>query len=469
MKKNTFLSSISTALLLETMAEGVMMIGTDGRIRVWNKAMVEMTGYAAEEALDRTTEWLRAPDCAGARQISALLSPDTGNACVTGCECRMIAKNGERIPVMVNARILRDDSNNTIGILQTVADFRPVFNLRQEIAAMASRMQSENGFQGITGRSQHMQKVFRLISLAAESEASVMILGESGTGKELVADAVQHLSNRRGKPFVKVNCGALPESLLESELFGHEKGAFTGAVKQRTGRFEAADGGTIFLDEIGDISPVMQVKLLRVLQSGEFERVGGEKTIRTNVRVIAATNKDLVKEVREGRFREDLYYRLRVFPITLPALRQRSEDIPLLAQFFVNRFSAKTGRLISGLSRAAMTRMIAYSWPGNVRELENAIEYAFVVCQEKVIGADDLPIELSGQAGPALNVAPVGGVDQLESKRILRSKSRLAKLLEDCLWNKAEAARKLGVSRTAVWKWAIKHRIVDQSHLSGGG
>lgn len=483
MKNNLFLRSISTALLLETMAEGVMMVDTDGRIMVWNKAMQEMTGHSALEAVGRTTEWLRAPECVGAQQIFSLLKPEMAGTCVTGCECRMIAKNGEHIPVMVNARILRDEKQKVLGILQTITDFRPVFNLRQEIAAMASKMQSEENFHGITGRSLSMQKVFRLISLAAESEASVMILGESGTGKELVASAIQELSNRRQKPFIKVNCGAIPETLLESELFGHEKGAFTGAIKQRTGRFEAADGGTIFLDEIGDISAAMQVKMLRVLQAGEFERVGGEKTIKVNVRVIAATNKDLMHEVREGRFREDLYYRLRVFPINLPPLRQRPDDIPLLARHFVSRFGARTGKLISGVSREAMSRMASYPWPGNVRELENAIEYAFVVCQERTIDADDLPGELSaflhhtvengennlsrphiaGQAPIQGMEPPRRTIDRLSGKKILRSKKELARLLEENLWNKAEVGRLLGVSRTAVWKWIEKHGIKSAS------
>lgn len=454
-----------------------MLIDTEGKIRVWNKAMTEMTGYQASETVGRSTEWLRAPECTGAKQIFSLLDPAEKKTCVTGCECRMLAKNGEQIPVMINARVLRDDKGATIGILQTVTDFRPVFSLRQEIAAMAEKLQSEENFHGITGKSAAIQNVFKMISLAAESNATVMILGESGTGKELVASAIQSLSNRSARPFIRVNCGALPESLLESELFGHEKGSFTGAVKQRIGRFEAADGGTIFLDEIGDISPAMQVKLLRVLQLGEFERVGGEKTVKVNVRVITATNRELIREIREGRFREDLYYRLRVFPITLPPLRQRPEDIPLLARHFVSRFGATTGKLISGLTRDAMNRLVSYAWPGNVRELENAIEYAFVVCQEKAIGADDLPAEISAPhlhqtaivensaVMPALNAQKdlkFPTMSRINAKKILRSKKELQKILDDNLWNKAEVARILGVSRTAIWKWTEKHGLKFQ-------
>jgi transcriptional regulator with GAF, ATPase, and Fis domain len=368
---------------------------------------------------------------------------------------------------MVNARLLQDKDNKTLGILQTVTDVRPIIRLRKELEAMASKISSQSNFHGITGRSVQMQKVFKLIGLAAESEASVMILGESGTGKELVATAIHKLSQRKNKPLIRVNCGAIPETLLESELFGHEKGAFTGAIKKRTGRFEAANHGSIFLDEIGDISPAMQVKLLRVLQSGEFQRLGGEKSLHTNVRVITATNKDLRKEVQEGKFREDLYYRLRVFPILLPPLRERSDDIPVLARHFVSKFSASTGRLINGIDKQAMKVLHSYSWPGNVRELENAIEYAFVVCQSNVIDSGDLPAELTSDenqledqlmsAQERFSCSP----DSRPTRRnsVLRSKNELTEILNECDWNKAEVGRRLGVSRTAVWKWMKKHGI----------
>mgnify|MGYP000864746316 CR=1 FL=1 len=465
MKTRDFLQDISAAMLLDTMAEGVILVDTEGRIRVWNQAMTDITGYTAEEALNRTTEWLRSAECMGAEKIFALFnSRNAGESCVNGCECRIIAKNGEKIPVMVNARVMRSEQGKTFGILQTITDFRPVFSLREEIAEMASRLQSEDNFAGITGKSPLMQRIFRLVPLAAESDASVMILGESGTGKELFANAIQQLSNRKDGPFIKVNCGALPESLLESELFGHEKGAFTGAIKRRIGRFEAADKGTIFLDEIADITPAMQVKLLRVLQNGELQRVGGESLIKVDVRIIAATNKDLAKEVKEGKFREDLYYRLRVFPISLPALRERPEDIPLLTQHFINRFSARTGRLINGIERGALNLMMAYPWPGNVRELENAIEYAFVVCQARIIERDHLPAEISAEtmSAPMPTTVPTANRPvrtSIESKRLLRDSARLSELLEENLWNKAEVARILGVSRTAVWKWIQRHKL----------
>lgn len=461
-KTKDFLENVTAESLLEIMAEGVVVIDRHGLIRLWNKAMQEMTGYSAAEAIGKATDWLRAPECIGAQRINSLFENNGSKQnCITSCECRIIAKNGERIPIMVNARVLSDSGGYTLGILQTVTDIRPLISLKQEIEAMATKISSEPNFHGITGKSPQMQKVFRLIVLAAESEASVMVLGESGTGKELVATLIHQLSQRKEQALVKVNCGAIPETLLESELFGHEKGAFTGAIKRRTGRFEAAHRGTLFLDEIGDISPAMQVKLLRVLQSGEFERVGGEETLKVSVRVVAATNKDLQKEVREGRFREDLYYRLRVFPIIIPPLRERTEDIPLLTRHFVNKFSAGTGRLIRGLDREAMQLMRNYRWPGNVRELENAVEYAFVVCQSDLIGSDDLPAELltDHEEITVSGDCKTKPLFRAINTELLQSRERLQKLLDECGWNKAEVGRRVGVSRTAVWKWMKKHQL----------
>jgi PAS domain S-box-containing protein len=461
---NNFLKNISAELLVETMAEGVLVFDLNGNIKSWNKAMEEMTGYTREEAIGKNYQWLRAPDCNGAQKILALLQGKEANStsCVNGCRCKMLAKSGEEIPVLVNARLLKSIKGLPMGVIQTITDFRPVFTLQQEIQAMTSKLRAESSFQGIIGRSNAMQNVFRMIKLAAESEATVLILGDSGTGKEMVASAIHELSQRQNKTLVKVNCGAIPETLLESELFGHEKGSFTSAIKQRIGRFEAANGGTIFLDEIGDITPAMQVKLLRVLQEGEFERVGGEKTIKVNVRVIAATNKDLMAEVLSGTFREDLYYRLKVFPLHIPTLKERHEDIPLLTQHFINKFSARTGKLIKGIEKSALNQLCSYPWPGNVRELENAMEYAFVLSQNELISVNDLPPETydpNYQFFQKLNNPVQVNFSKEEGQSLLRSKTKLIRLLEDLAWNKAEVSRRLSVSRTAVWKWMKKHNI----------
>jgi transcriptional regulator with GAF, ATPase, and Fis domain len=301
--------------------------------------------------------------------------------------------------------------------------------------------------------------VFAAINAAAASDATILIMGDSGTGKELVAGAIHQRSTRTTYPLIAVNCSALTESLLESELFGHVKGAFTGATQNRTGRFEEADGGTVFLDEIGEISPYIQVKLLRVLQEREIERVGDSKTRKVNIRIMAATNRDLYRHVQEGHFRDDLYYRLKVFPIVLPPLNIRKDDIPLLTRHFIDRQNHKTGKNITGISQYAMRVFMDHSWPGNVRELENAIEHAFVLCNRDQIEISDLPLEIR-QPGDECRPGAIAGA-VARKVRIGRdlSKEELMELLEANNWNKAEVARRLGVSRTAVWKYMKKWEI----------
>jgi len=273
--------------------------------------------------------------------------------------------------------------------------------LRREANELRQQLAERYHFDNVVGSSPRMQQVFKVVSQVAPSRATVLLTGESGTGKELVAAAIHHRSPRAGGPFVRLHCAALAESLLESELFGHEKGAFTGADRRREGRFEQANGGTLFLDEIGEISPSTQVKLLRVLQEHEFERVGGNETIQVDTRVIAATNRDLRAMVAEGSFREDLYYRLNVINIALPSLRERSSDIPALATHFLRRFAAENGKKVERISDAALARLVGYSWPGNVRELENVIERAVVLAENGVVEPAHLPTEVLP--------APVGG------------------------------------------------------------
>jgi two-component system, NtrC family, response regulator AtoC len=263
--------------------------------------------------------------------------------------------------------------------------------LRAEAARMRQRLTERVARQNMVGSSPPMQRVFEIIEQVAPSKATVLLTGESGTGKELVASAIHERSPRAKGPFIKLHCAALAESLLESELFGHERGAFTGAVARRDGRFQMADGGTLFLDEIGEISPTLQVKLLRFLQEHEFERVGGDQTIRVDVRVIAATNRNLVEEVAKGRFREDLFYRLNVVGVELPPLRERTGDVPALARFFLDRFAKDNGKTIDGFAPATVERLLAYDWPGNVRELENAIERAVVMSAGSEIELKHLP------------------------------------------------------------------------------
>ncbi len=458
---------ITAALLLDTMAEGVLVLDPESRIRVWNQAMTNLTGYSSEEALGQPAEWLRAPHCAGLAQLTSFQSSDPSKTippCLNGCECCLRNRAGDDVPVLVNARALTGRDGVSLGVLLTVSDFRPVARLQKELLALESKLKPEDDFFGLIGHSEPMRAVQRLIRLAADSESTILILGASGTGKELAASAIHTLGPRADQPFIKVNCGALSETLLESELFGHVKGAFTGAYRDRKGRFETADGGTLFLDEVGEISPAMQVKLLRVLQEGELEPVGGEKTLRVNVRVIAATNRDLFAEMREGRFREDLYYRLRVFPLSMPPLSERRNDIPHLVRFFINRHAARTGKLITGIRPDALSHLLDYCWPGNVRELENAVEYAFIVCQEVVIAPQHLPEEISNArlrqsiCGASASGSPAPSTPS-HARIILRDPEQLRALLTECDWNKAEAARRLGISRTAVWKWMKRANI----------
>jgi Nif-specific regulatory protein len=304
------------------------------------------------------------------------------------------------------------------------------------------------------GRSKAMQSVFDLISQVARSDATVLIRGESGVGKELVAQSIHYNSDRASKPFVRVNCAALPENIIESELFGHEKGAFTGAIRRREGRFEMSHRGTIFLDEIGDLSPQMQIKLLRVLQEKEFERVGGSDTIKVNVRVIAATNRDLEKAMEDGGFRHDLYYRLNVFPVFVPPLRDRRTDILELANFFVEKYSKENHKYVRRISTPAIDMLMSYHWPGNVRELENCIERAVLLTNDDVVHGHHLPPTL--QTAEATNTIMKGTLqetlDRVEREMIVEA-------LKDCKGNKARAARQLGISERLMGLRVERHGI----------
>jgi len=325
--------------------------------------------------------------------------------------------------------------------------------LEEENIFLRKKVEERYGLEGLVGKSPQMLKIYELIDTVAQTDTTVLIYGESGTGKEMVANAIHLRSLRKGGPFIKVNCAALPETLLESELFGHEKGAFTGAIKQRKGRFEMADGGTLFLDEIGDISPVVQVRLLRVLQERQFERVGGNETLSVDVRLICATQRDLKEEIRKGSFREDLYYRLNVVPMHLPPLRERREDILLLSDHFMNKFSQKMGKEITGLSEEAKTILLKYTFPGNIRELENMLERAVALIKGKVIQAYDLPEEVCGQTSPVRDVCEkIRGSKPLASAVSLFEKEYIQSVLEKTKGKKGQAAEILGISRKTLWE-----------------
>ncbi len=328
--------------------------------------------------------------------------------------------------------------------------------LRSEVEKLRQELQEKYQFKKIIGQSGAMQEVFKAVSKVIDSNVTVLLQGESGTGKELIARAIHFESKKRkNKPFIAVNCSALPESLLESELFGHEKGAFTGAAARRIGKFEQADGGTIFLDEIGEMTPATQVKVLRVLQEREFERVGGNELVKVDVRIISATNKDIEESVRKGEFREDLYYRISVFPIKIPPLRERKEDIPLLAEYFMQKYAEREEKEVNSIAPDAMELMMAYHWPGNVRELENAIERAVLLATTSEIVVNDLPP----------NVRSIGERKVVEQSGALNSwiekleEEALRKALLECEGNVSLTARKLGIGRATVYRKAKKYGL----------
>ena len=337
---------------------------------------------------------------------------------------------------------------------QSTGAIRRAIAHEEEIRELRTRIEKSSGFGDLVGKDPQMQVIYKLIEDVAPTDATVLIQGESGTGKELVARAIHNNSLRKDEPFIVINCSAYPATLLESELFGHEKGAFTGAVRQKSGRFEQADGGTVFLDEIGEISPTAQIKLLRILQNQKFERVGGEKTLTVNTRILAATNKDLQQEVKTGSFREDLFYRLNVIPIQVPPLRDRRNDIPLLAKNFLQKFAGEQNKTVQRFSSEAMRLLLNYDWPGNVRELENSIEHATVIVKGKYVEVSELPAGIQ-QARPRNPKISNGAKHSIMENE----KNLLREVLGECNWNKKETAAKLGISRSTLYEKLKKYNI----------
>ncbi len=415
--------------IFRSLNEGVLAIDAEERIIAMSLSAERITGFAEEEVLGRVCREVFHSPPEGECPFQALVRK--GQSLVQR-EMMLQGKGGRPLHVMVNATMLQGPDDAVEGAVVVLRDLTEIDRLRAEIRGDAAH--------GIVGNHSTIRRLIEKIETVAPSEASILILGESGTGKELIAKAVHDQSARKDGPFVKVNCAALTDNLLESELFGHVRGAFTGAVKDRPGRFEAADGGTLFLDEIGETSPALQVRLLRVLQEGEFERVGESTPRRVDVRIVSATNKDLRQEVAAGRFRDDLFFRLCVVPIEVPPLRSRTEDIPLLVDHFLKRLALREGRR-KVVSPAVFPLLARYPWPGNVRELENAIAHAFVCSTGDIVLPDALPDHILRNEGLFGDDDP-----HAEERRAIYA------TLEATGWNKGEAARQLGLSRTTLWR-----------------
>jgi PAS domain S-box-containing protein len=440
-----------------------------------NTAFETLTGYSEEDVLGKPCTLLGCDACElhvksekGEAWWCALFNPDHED--MKRCRCNFKGKDGIYFPVLKNASVLRDENGVPLGAVETLTDISEIDRLDQEVIQLSRQLETEDGFYGIIGSSAAMQGVFDVIGKVAMSDAPVVIYGESGTGKDLVARAIHQAGSRKERPYIQFNCAALNESLLESELFGHTKGAFTGAYRHRIGRFEAANGGDIFLDEIGDIPLSVQVKLLRVLESKQFERVGDNAPINVDVRIISATNKNLEELIAQKRFREDLYFRINAIAIHLPPLRERAQDIPLLVSSFIRKHQKNSGKRITGLTRSAMELFIAYPWPGNVRELKSVLDYAFILAEEGMISTDHLPPHMMDRPANFASVPVPAEVPEKpdvprqmtyfkDVKEDPVQKRELIDALRRTNGNQSQAARLLGINRVTVWNRMKKYGI----------
>jgi PAS domain S-box-containing protein len=432
-------------LIFDSISHAIFTTDAEGTITSFNRAAEEMTGYRRDEVIGRACSAIFQSDrCERSCPLKA--SIHTGERAHNE-EATIITKSGQPLPISVSTAALVEDGERIVGGVEMFRDLRLVTELRKQV-------EKSYVFEDIISKSHHMKRLFETLPLIAGSQSTVLIEGESGTGKELIARAIHNLGPRRDGPFVAISCAAVPDTLIESELFGYKKGAFTDAKEDKPGRFALAEGGTLLLDEIGDLSKQMQVKLLRVLQEKAYEPLGSTETLRADVRVIASTNRNLAQAVSSRKFRQDLYYRLNVVRLELPPLRKRQEDIPLLVQHFIDRFNTLQGRRITGCSERVLSALMRYPFPGNIRELENAIEHAFVICIDATIQMDDLPQHILSHLAEAGQSAP-SAKPPLADAEI----QAIVSCLERNEYNRTRTAAELGISRNTLWRKMKRYGI----------
>jgi PAS domain S-box-containing protein len=424
-------------IILDSIADGVFTVDDNWRITSFNRAAEQITGVRRDEAVGQhCKDVLKADVCEKGCILRKTIQ--SGKSIVNRI-VHIVDAEGRRLPISISTALLKDEQGKIIGAVETFRDISVEEKLRKAITERYS-------FEDIISKNHRMHQLFDILSDVADSASAVLLEGESGTGKELFARAIHHLSPRKKQPFIAVNCGALPDTLLESELFGYKAGAFTDAKKDKPGRFRLAERGTLFLDEIGDISPALQVRLLRVLQEKTYEPLGSVETVPSDVRIIAATNRRLQELVKEGKFREDLYYRIHVIRMELPPLRDRMEDIPLLADHFIRHFNILQKKEISGLSGEALACLVSYDYPGNVRELQNMIEHAFILCKSGLIEPHHLPE----------NICLPRGMESSGSNETMNMKDLEAVFITNMLrrhqWNRIKTAKALGIHKSTLFR-----------------
>jgi len=431
-----------TRIILDSIADGVFTVDKDWKIVSYNRAAENITGIRKEEAIGRYCwEVFKASIC---EQRCSLRQTIESGQSIVNQPIFIVNSKGVRIPVSISTAILKDKKGKMIGGVETFRDLSVIEELRKELT-------NQHSFLDIISKNKEMKRLFGMLEIISENDTTILLEGESGTGKELFARAIHSLSHRKKGPMITVNCGALPDTLLESELFGYKAGAFTDAKKDKPGRLALAENGTLFLDEIGDISQLLQVRLLRVLQDKVYEPLGSTKSERANVRIVATTNKNLERLVNMGLFRDDLYYRINVIKLVLPPLRNRKEDIPLLIENFINKYSKLCGKEIYGLSPEAMNTLMVYNFPGNIRELENIIEYATVVCKNSLIRIQNLPENLLRAPDSKNNAVTKETSEKVFSIETMEKNIILETLMKNN-WNRKATAAQMGIHSSTLWR-----------------